>query len=322
MIMAGGLGLLLLAGGAAGLRAPPLRAGGFGLRPGPAPYRRLGLGCAPPRARAATPRMSLRPIDTPTLERLATQSVSKDQWLHFWGSNEMARASRIFEVALVSFFGLWTTWFLNFAIGPTVGTLIGTVFAFWGLIAPYFAAARRNADFREGLLDSFSSVWRPKRPLKTALFSGRIVRCERVVSDLKGRRFMLKLELEDEDGRLLQVRAPLHDRHADVMEGQLGLALMISEDPSFSTIERVSDVFIPAAQTWAGEYPYVRWERLPMQRQWRRNPAQSRRVNPSARSGDALPRRDASGASPYPHPRAKRRTRRIPTEARWREGER
>eukprot|EP00968_Pinguiococcus_pyrenoidosus_P008175 scaffold576_cov260-Pinguiococcus_pyrenoidosus.AAC.39 len=123
------------------------------------------------------------------------------------------------------------------------------IFLFWGMIAPYSAALRRNADFRNGILDGFLS-WHPKRSLYVALYSGRIIRCERVVADFKGRRFMLKLDIEDEEGRVMKVRAPLLEAHADVREGQQTFALLVSEDPDFVTLERASDVFIPSVSSW------------------------------------------------------------------------
>ena len=146
-------------------------------------------------------------MSPPSLERLVPQSVSKEQWLHFWGTSELTRGNRIFEVIIVSFFGLWSTWFLSFAIGNTVGTFLAFIFIFWWLIAPYLAAARRNADFREGITRA-ANPFKSARLEFTALFTGEVAACERVAADVNGRRYMLRLSIRDESGRLLQVRAP------------------------------------------------------------------------------------------------------------------
>lgn len=216
-----------------------------------------------PSSRAAAGRLfALRPLSPPSLERLVPQSVSKEQWLHFWGTSELTRGNRIFEVIIVSFFGLWSTWFLSFAIGNTVGTFLAFIFIFWWLIAPYLAAARRNADFREGITRAANPFKSARREF-TALFTGEVAACERVAADVNGRRYMLRLSIRDESGRLLQVRAPLQDRHVEVASGQRCFALVVSSDRSFERIDRVSDVFIPSIPAWAGEYPYVRWDRFP-----------------------------------------------------------
>ncbi|CAN0602655.1 unnamed protein product, partial [Ectocarpus sp. 12 AP-2014] len=61
----------------------------------------------------------------------------------------------------------------------------------------------------------------------------------------------------DEDGRALKFRTRTRAEYARVRPGMAAEAVLVSPDERFEEILGVSDTFIPAANVWVGEYPYL-----------------------------------------------------------------
>lgn len=169
-----------------------------------------------------------------TLRRLLPSQFTGDQWKYYWGITETDKFGRLYEAMSMTFFGLWTSWFLTFMIGLPLATVLGTVsrsphrgseyksdaappscranlcagclvtqiFLFYWILAPGLAAYRRNVSFR-GMkfarhLDDDG--------IFGALFSGKIVRVGRITQNREyNRPEAFVMSVEDEQGRKLRV---------------------------------------------------------------------------------------------------------------------
>jgi len=90
------------------------------------------------------------------------------------------------------------------------------------------------------------------------LFSGKVVRVGRITqADEYNRPEALVMCVEDEEGRKLRVYAPVLPSYKRVRPGMRCEGLVLSETPGFEELLGVSDLFVPAAGAWVGEYPYV-----------------------------------------------------------------
>jgi hypothetical protein len=136
--------------------------------------------------------------------------------------------------------------------------VMGVVFALYILWGPILEASRRNASLR--------------RYPAAALFEGEVaevfqrdvVEDRREQADSSGRlelvenhRTWLCLELADEDGYLGRLRFPMEKKHQQIRRGMTVRALVLSERKDFSRIAALSDAWLPQAQLWVGEYPYL-----------------------------------------------------------------
>ncbi|MEB3362211.1 MAG: hypothetical protein VKI42_08830 [Synechococcaceae cyanobacterium] len=140
----------------------------------------------------------------------------------------------------------------------SVMLVIGVVFGLYLLWGPILEASRRNANLR--------------RFPAAALFEGKVVDVfqrdvvedRREQADSSGRlelvenhRTWLCLELADEDGYLGRLRFPMEKKHQQIRRGMTVRALVLSERKDFSRIGALSDAWLPQAQLWVGEYPYL-----------------------------------------------------------------
>ncbi|GAB5029566.1 Hypothetical protein NocV09_00101810 [Nannochloropsis oceanica] len=189
-----------------------------------------------------------------TLRRLLPSQFTGDQWKYYWGITESDKFGKIYEAASSTFFGLWISWFLTFLIGLPAATILGTVFLFYWILAPGLAAYRRNLSFRGGY---FARHPRDEGVFG-ALFSGKVVRVGRITqAEEYNRPEAMVMCVEDEEGRKLRVYAPVLPSYKRVRPGMRCEGLVLSETPEFEELLGVSDLFVPAAGAWVGEYPYI-----------------------------------------------------------------
>jgi hypothetical protein len=189
-----------------------------------------------------------------TLRRLLPSQFTGDQWKYYWGITESDKFGKIYEAASATFFGLWTSWFLTFLIGLPASTILGTVFLFYWILAPGLAAYRRNLSFR----GTYFARHPRDEGVFGALFSGKVVRVGRITqAEEYNRPEALVMCVEDEEGRKLRVYAPVLPSYKRVRPGMRCEGLVLSETPGFEELLGVSDLFVPAAGAWVGEYPYI-----------------------------------------------------------------
>ncbi len=140
----------------------------------------------------------------------------------------------------------------------SIWLVIGVVFLLYILWGPIIEAGQKNSQLR-------------RYPM-TAIFDGQIsdiftrekIENRHEQADKLGklelvenRRTWLFLELEDEDGYLGQLCFPMDKNHQILKRGQRILCLVFSERKDFSTIDALSDAWLPSQRIWVGEYPYL-----------------------------------------------------------------
>ncbi|CAM9369124.1 unnamed protein product [Phaeothamnion confervicola] len=201
----------------------------------------------------------LTPLSFETATRLLPLVATRDQWTQYWGRTEVQRAGKIFEAAVVTFLGLWACYFTSFFMGAGLTSILGAGFAFYWLLGPSLSAYRKNRTLRGRLApgrDSAGGV--------AGLFSARVTSVQEEYNPVTRRALRLLLLVEDEDGRALQFRVSMAPEYRRIRQGMRVEVLLLATDPSFTRVVGVSDAFIPAADVWVGEYPYL--ERLQFRR--------------------------------------------------------
>ncbi|CBN75357.1 conserved unknown protein [Ectocarpus siliculosus] len=162
------------------------------------------------------------------------------------------RVGKLFEVAAVAFLGLWACYFASFFLGVATMTVIGTSFLFYWLLAPNVTSFRRNRALK-GSIAPFPGA----RGNSVAIFSARVASAVEEYHPVTGQPVFLRMVIEDEDGRALKFRTRTRAEYARVRPGMAAEAILVSPDERFEEILGVSDTFIPAANVWVGEYPYL-----------------------------------------------------------------
>jgi hypothetical protein len=109
-----------------------------------------------PRVRASEPTTttclrSLIPLETDELDQLlALGTPTAAQYSTYFGRTSTERYARFVEGAIVSFLGVFFSYFLSFVLGGWVATVCGTMFLFWSVLIPEFKARQRNWEFLGG----------------------------------------------------------------------------------------------------------------------------------------------------------------------------
>lgn len=260
-------------GGSADVAASPLRASATAAR------RRSAAGRRP---------MTLVPLAVPEVARLlATRAPTAQQYATYWGRSGRERYDRALEAAVVTFLGTTFSYFMSYVLGSLVATLFGSLFLFWAVLSPELKARQRNWEFVGGRRlvdppdeddDVDSDDYR--RGLRGALFVGRLGRLSVVESarsdeefglesfedytmdtdeqeKITGNPYLLRVSCIDAEDRRLQVHARMSPDYLDLEPGMLVLAVVLSETPSFVTLAALTDLYIPDANVWIGDYPYL-----------------------------------------------------------------
>jgi len=95
--------------------------------------------------------MSLMPVDRDDLGQLITKRLpTPAQYATYWGRTTREQYNAAFEAFGVSFLGVFAAYFLSFAIGQFVATILGMVAGFWVLLGPELKAYQRNWELTGG----------------------------------------------------------------------------------------------------------------------------------------------------------------------------
>jgi hypothetical protein len=235
--------------------------------------------------RATTRRsMSLIPLPVDELARLvATGAPTASQYSSYWGRTKQEQYGRFLESSIVSFLGVFFSYFLSFVLGGFIATLFGCLFVFYGVLSPEFKAYQRNWEFLGGrpLVDPWTVEGDPERAgLYGALFLGRIgdvcvVEDSEAVEEFDlitfsdytmetdelerytGQPYLLRVGCVDSSGRDLQVHARLSEEYLDLRPGMPITGILLSVSPKFTRLAALTDFYVPAAECWIGDYPYL-----------------------------------------------------------------
>jgi hypothetical protein len=193
------------------------------------------------------------------------------------------------ESALVTVLGVFFSYFLSFVLGNFVATIFGCVFAFYAILSPEFKARQRNWELLAGrdLVDPWRMEYKgvsedeeDKQGLYGSLFLGRVddvcvvedtsATKEFNLDDFQGYTmdsdeleqwagspYLLRVRLSDDGGRALQVHARMSEEYISIENGMPAAAIVLSTSQSFSSLAALTDVMVPDAECWIGDYPYL-----------------------------------------------------------------
>jgi hypothetical protein len=95
--------------------------------------------------------MSLLPIPVESLEKILTSRLpTPAQYASYWGRTSREQYNAGFEAFSVAFLGVFAAYFLSFAIGQFVATILGMIAASWFLLGPELKAYQRNWELTGG----------------------------------------------------------------------------------------------------------------------------------------------------------------------------
>ena len=140
----------------------------------------------------------------------------------------------------------------------SIWLLLGFILILYILWGPIYEASRQNSKLRDFKI--------------SALFQGKILdlytkeyienRHEQAnklgqLELVENRRLWIILELEDEDGYLSKLSFPMDKKHQIIRKGMIIRCLVFSNRKDFSSIEYLSDAWIPEIRQWVGDYPFL-----------------------------------------------------------------
>ena len=230
--------------------------------------------------------MSLLPLPVDTLEDLLVVGTPSGlQYATYWGRTKREKYNRFLESAIVTVLGVFFSYFMSFVVGGFVATILGGLFAFWGVLSPDLKSRQRNYELLAGrrLVDPWTVNdydEENQQGLYGSLFMGRVGDvC--VVEDtaaeeeydledfddytmetdeleqLAGTPYLIRVRLSDNEGRELQIHARMNEEYLDIQPGMPVATILLSKSQSFSTLAALTDVHIPEANCWVGDYPYL-----------------------------------------------------------------
>jgi hypothetical protein len=230
--------------------------------------------------------MTLMPLPVHELERLlVTGAPTAAQYSTYWGRSSREKYGALLEASIVTLLGMFMSYFLSFVLGSFVASILGSLCAMWIILSPELRAYQRNWELRAGrdLVDPWSidqSEEEDKQGLYGALFLGRIQNVcvvEQVSSkdeyDLEefldysmetdelekwtGNPYLLRVEMHDKEGRDLQVHSRMSEEYLNLEIHQPILGVLLSTSQQFSSLAGLTDFYVPDANCWIGDYPYL-----------------------------------------------------------------
>jgi len=241
--------------------------------------------------------MALLPIPVETLEQIITSRLpTSAQYTSYWGRTSREQYNAAFEAFGVSFLGVFASYFLSFAIGQFIATVLGMIAGTWILLGPELKAYQRNWELTSGreLVDQWIDedddlyeLDEDKRGLYGAFYLGRIDHVcvvdyptdlpedENTLDEFEGYTmekdeneretgipYSLRLRVTDatdfDDGRELQIHTRMSEEYLDLQRGMPVCAVLLSTSQKFQSLAAITDFCIPdAGPCWVGDYPYL-----------------------------------------------------------------
>ncbi len=160
--------------------------------------------------------LSLVPLDASTTKRMLPLSANRDQVAWYWGSG-LARVGRIYESMALTFLGVWLCYFMAYLAGSNVTSAVGGVVLSHCVMAPILVAYFKNKELRGNLAEQDRNVG-----TRAAIFFGRVAKAR--VEEQEKRGYLkdpwwYRMDLQDERGRTLAIRAPFVDSYRNIALG-------------------------------------------------------------------------------------------------------
>ena len=199
----------------------------------------------------------LVPLTREKFEQLIPLIATGSQYKYYWGKfSDLLR--RLLISVIIATVILLIEVILRLPLGPVVFFLglVGALYWLWG---PVLWASLRN--------------WKFRRYKYAGFFRGKVLDCwiteeligkQETVNNkgdlviVENREKRINLEVGDETGFTALLKAPLKVSHKIINRGQMAEMLVMSSRPDLSTIEEISDIYIPQRNLWVSDYPYIR----------------------------------------------------------------
>lgn len=196
-------------------------------------------------------------LNKETSEQIIPQIATANQYAFYWGNLQ-----NILKNLFISLVAILIIWFICLLTGRSaqgislVLRVIGGLYWLWG---PVYLASLRNANYRSY---PYTAFWQG-RILDVYITEELINQQEMLnkIGDLvtiENRQKKINVEVGDKTGFIATIKAPLKRIHKSINPGQKVEALLLSNDPDFIRVAKITDIYIPQNKLWVGEYPYLR----------------------------------------------------------------
>lgn len=197
------------------------------------------------------------PLTRQKFEQLIPLIATGPQYKYYWGRfPDFLQRLLISVVAVAVVFLIKVILVLDFGGIIFLLGLIGALYWLWG---PVFWASMRNVKSRRCKYSGFLRG----RVLDYWITEELIGKQETV--DNKGdlvivenREKRIHLEIGDDTGFTAEYKAPLRSAYKVIARGQRAELLVMSNRPDLSTIDEISDIYIPSRDLWVSDYPCIR----------------------------------------------------------------
>ena len=136
--------------------------------------------------------------------------------------------------------------------------LLCVIFFLYIIWGPILESSRKNSNFKKSkffsLFDGYiSDIYKIEKIESSREQSNRQGRLELI----EKKRTWLVIELEDEDGYLDKISFPMENKHSQIRIGSNIRCLVSSNYRNFDREIYFTDAWLPDANIWIGEYPYL-----------------------------------------------------------------
>jgi hypothetical protein len=75
--------------------------------------------------------------------------------------------------------------------------------------------------------------------------------------EVAGVPYLIRLRISDDEGRELQIHARMSEEYLDIEQGMPATGISLSTSQSFTSLSALTDIYIPDAACFVGDYPYL-----------------------------------------------------------------
>jgi len=235
-----------------------------------------------------TARMALIPLPADeTKELLEVGNPSGLQYSTYAGRTKFEKYEATLESTLLAFTGVFFSYCLSFVLGGFLCTLIGSTFAVLVAFSPDLKARQRNWEFLAGrnivdpwMVEEGIVADADNAGLYGSILLGRIDDVCVVESseateeydldefqdytsgdddlrEMVGSPYLIRIRLSDDEGRELQIHSRLTEDYLGIEQGMPAAGILLSTSQSFSSLAAMTDIYIPDATCFVGDYPYL-----------------------------------------------------------------
>lgn len=190
-------------------------------------------------------------------EQVIPQIATAEQYKYYWG-----KSADFLKRLLFSVVGVLVVLVLEFILGRSFGAIlfgIGVICGLYWFWEPVVRASLRNLEYRRY---PYAGFFRGR--ILDIFLTEELISTEENVNKIgelvliENRERRLNLEVGDETGFVTTIQVPLRKEHKAIATGQVAEMVVISNSPDLSTIDRVTDLYIPSRSLWVSDYPFLR----------------------------------------------------------------